>query len=117
MRVREVDVEQFAAERREDVAVVDVRSPEEFVSGHVPGAVNVPLERVVADPARYAGQELYVICQSGGRSSKAAQALAAAGAQRCRWPVGPRAGSRPVDRSTPVPNDRNRTDEEGTCCD
>lgn len=55
MRVREVDVEQFAATRREDVAVVDVRSPEEFVSGHVPGAVNVPLERVVADPARYAG--------------------------------------------------------------
>jgi rhodanese-related sulfurtransferase len=79
--MREVDVEQFAAERREDVAVVDVRSPEEFVSGHVPGAVNVPLERVVADAARYAGQKLYVICQSGGRSLKVAQALAAAGAQ------------------------------------
>lgn len=81
MPVREVDVEQFAAERDENVTVVDVRSPEEFAGGHVPAAVNVPLEQVVADPGRYAGQELYVICQAGGRSSKAAEALAAAGAQ------------------------------------
>jgi Rhodanese-related sulfurtransferase len=79
--MREMDVEQFAAGRRENVAVVDVRSLEEFVAGHVPGAVNVPLERVIAEPGRYAGQELYVICQSGGRSAKAAEALAAAGAQ------------------------------------
>lgn len=81
MSMREMDVEQFAAGRREDMAVVDVRSHEEFVSGHVPGAVNMPLERVITDPGRYAGQELYVICQSGGRSAQAAQALAAAGAQ------------------------------------
>ncbi len=81
MQTREVDVERFATGRRGDVAVVDVRSHEEFVSGHVPGAVNVPLERVITDPGRYAGQELYVICQSGGRSAKAAEVLAAAGAQ------------------------------------
>jgi len=78
--VREIDVEQFAADRA-DTAVVDVRSPEEFTAGHVPGAVNVPLERVVADSGSYAGQELYVICQSGGRSLRAAKALSAAGAQ------------------------------------
>lgn len=65
MQMREVDVEQFAAERRPSMAVVDVRSSEEFAAGHVPGAVNVPLERVITDPGRYAGQELYVICQSG----------------------------------------------------
>lgn len=103
MRVREVDVEQFAAERRGDVAVVDVRSPEEFVSGHVPGAVNVPLERVVADPARYAGQDLYVICQSGGHSLKAAQALVAAGAQPVSVAGGTKgwiASGRPVDTGT-----------------
>lgn len=80
MQVREVDVEQFAVERRPSTAVVDVRSPEEFAAGHVPGAVNVPLERVINDPNRYAGQELYVICQSGGRSAKAAEALSAVGA-------------------------------------
>ena len=80
MQVREIEVEQFAAERREDAAVLDVRSAEEFAAGHVPGAVNVPLEQVRADPGRYAGQELYVICQSGGRSLKAATALNTAGA-------------------------------------
>ena len=80
MQVREFDVEQFATDRRDDTVVLDVRSAEEFTGGHVLGAVNVPLEQVVADPGRYAGQEVYVICRSGGRSAKAAQALAAAGA-------------------------------------
>ncbi len=80
MQVREVDVEQFATQRREDMSVLDVRSAEEFAAGHVPGAVNVPLEQVTADPGRYAGRELYVVCQSGGRSLKAAEALNAAGA-------------------------------------
>ncbi len=80
-QVDEVDVERFASARREDVAVVDVRSAQEFAAGHVPGAVNVALEQIVADPGRYVGEELYVICQSGGRSAKAAQALTSAGAR------------------------------------
>ncbi|MBA2324185.1 MAG: hypothetical protein H0V92_09325 [Pseudonocardiales bacterium] len=42
--------------------------------------MNVPLEQVTANPGRYTGQDLYVICQSGGRSLKAAKALSAAGA-------------------------------------
>ncbi len=103
MQMREVDVERFATRCTEDVTVVDVRSPEEFAEGHVPGAVNVPLEQVIADADRYAGQELYVICQSGGRSSKAAEALTAAGAQ----PVSVTGGTagwiesgRPVDSGT-----------------
>lgn len=56
MQMREVDVEQFATGRRSNVAVVDVRSAEEFTAGHLPGAVNVPLERVITDPGRYAGR-------------------------------------------------------------
>ncbi len=66
--------------------LIDVRSPEEFAGGHVPGAVNVPLDDVVADPAQAVGahrgsdgQEIRVICQSGGRSMKAATTLIAAG--------------------------------------
>lgn len=80
-QVDEVDVERFASSRRQDVAVLDVRSAQEFAAGHVPGAVNVELEQVVADPGRYAGRDLYVICQSGGRSATAAQALVSAGAR------------------------------------
>lgn len=59
--------------------MVDVREPEEYAAGHVPGAVNVPLADVLAAPERFAGEECYVICRSGGRSLKAAEAMNAAG--------------------------------------
>jgi rhodanese-related sulfurtransferase len=78
MQVKEIDVEQFAA-GRDGAAVLDVRTPEEFRSGHVPGAVSVPLPQLAASASRYAGQRVFVVCQSGGRSYQGAQALAAAG--------------------------------------
>ena len=78
MQVKEIDADGFAG-ARDGVEVLDVRSPEEFASGHVPGAVNVPLPEVGAVAGRYAGQRVFVICQSGGRSAAAAQTLTAAG--------------------------------------
>lgn len=78
MKVKEIDVDGFAA-ARDGVEVLDVRSPEEFASGHVPGAVNLPLPEVGSVAGRYAGQRVFVICQSGGRSTAAAQTLTAAG--------------------------------------
>jgi rhodanese-related sulfurtransferase len=53
--------------------LVDVRSPREFQSGHIPGAVNVPLGELKSRQAELeAGRGgLYVVCQSGGRSAKA----------------------------------------------
>lgn len=65
----------------QDVVVVDVREPSEYAEGHVPGATNVPLGTVV-DAAKqgrfeaYADREVHVICQLGGRSTKACTALA-----------------------------------------
>ena len=54
--------------------VIDVRTPEEFADGHIPGAININIyndtfmEEIKALPA----DALYVInCQSGGRSAKA----------------------------------------------
>ncbi|MFC7345034.1 rhodanese-like domain-containing protein [Saccharopolyspora griseoalba] len=78
-RTPEVGVDVFAGTWRRATRLVDVREPEEYVSGHVPGAVNVPLADVLAAPERFAGEECYVICRSGGRSSKAAEAINAAG--------------------------------------
>jgi rhodanese-related sulfurtransferase len=57
-------------------AVIDVREPDEFASGHVPGAVNVPLATVPDWAAKQAKDAPYVvICQSGRRSAKASEIL------------------------------------------
>ncbi len=54
--------------------ILDVRSPAEFAGGHLPGAINVPVDQlesrittVVPDKAT----PLLVHCRSGGRSAKA----------------------------------------------
>jgi rhodanese-related sulfurtransferase len=82
--VRTVDVAGLAAarDRGEVPLLLDVRTPGEFAGGHVPGAVNVPLDALdgrLADLAPHRDGEIYVICQSGGRSAVASERLAAAG--------------------------------------
>lgn len=68
----EVGVGAFAAAWQQGTRLADVRSREEYASGHVPaGAADVPLEDVLAGPQRFAG----------GRGPKAAEAINAAGAR------------------------------------
>ena len=57
----------------ESVDLVDVRTPQEYKAGHVPGAHLLPLDRlskvaVLAEGHASPERPLYVICQSGGRS-------------------------------------------------
>ncbi|HWI03292.1 MAG TPA: rhodanese-like domain-containing protein [Acidimicrobiales bacterium] len=55
------------------VALVDVRQPEEYEAVHVPGAKLIPLADVVARTAEIPKQgPVYVICQTGPRSQRAA---------------------------------------------
>ncbi|MER7701276.1 rhodanese-like domain-containing protein [Kitasatospora sp. NPDC097605] len=65
------------------LTVVDVRTPGEYAAGHVPGAVNVPLDQLDrALPALRtvaARGELLIVCASGNRSGRACESLAAAG--------------------------------------
>ncbi|MFN7970913.1 MAG: rhodanese-like domain-containing protein [Acidobacteriota bacterium] len=63
--------------RGEVLALVDVRSPDEFASGHIEGAVNIPLDELPVGLASLAHAPTVVtICTSGGgRSEKAAQLL------------------------------------------
>lgn len=63
-----------------NLVIVDVREPSEYVEGHVPGAVNVPLSTLsdAAKQGRFDGYEdrtVHIICQLGGRSKKACLAL------------------------------------------
>jgi rhodanese-related sulfurtransferase len=63
--------------------VVDVRPPEEFEKGHVPGATNIPLD-VLFRPASLeklspTGDPIVLVCQSGHMESMALGGLAALG--------------------------------------
>jgi glyoxylase-like metal-dependent hydrolase (beta-lactamase superfamily II)/rhodanese-related sulfurtransferase len=78
-RVREVTVGELRG-RPSDAAVIDVREPEEFAGGHVPGAANLPqadLATRLDEVPR--GRPIFVICQGGFRSLRAAQFLAQRG--------------------------------------
>jgi rhodanese-related sulfurtransferase len=60
--------------------VLDVRSPEEFAAGHVPGAVNIPHDQVASRLAEIPkNKEVVLYCRSGRRSGLAAEALEANG--------------------------------------
>lgn len=65
--------------------VLDVRAPEEFVTGHVPGAVNIPYDQVAARLAEVPkDKDVVLYCRSGRRAGMAAEVLAANGYTRLK---------------------------------
>lgn len=70
---------------RNDVRMLDVRTPGEFESVHIAGAYNVPLDALSEHAAEIAAEpqtEFVLICQSGARAGKAEEALRASGLTR-----------------------------------
>ena len=60
--------------------LVDVRTPEEFATGHIAGAVNIPLQDIAARMSEIPKDTPAIIyCRSGNRSAQAMQILANAG--------------------------------------
>ncbi|KAK3077990.1 hypothetical protein LTS18_008727 [Coniosporium uncinatum] len=59
--------------------LIDVRSPEEFATGHLEGAINLPYGSIAQDIQDYVGQaretKLVLYCRSGRRSGLAEQSL------------------------------------------
>ncbi len=75
----EIDVDQLAVARADGV-VLDVRERAEFVEGHVPGAVLVPMGQLPAQMGECdRDRDIYVICTSGNRSSAMTDLLRDAG--------------------------------------
>jgi rhodanese-related sulfurtransferase len=74
MTAPEITVDELAAIRAEGlIPLVDVRQPEEYEAGHVPGAKLIPLADVVARVREIPVEgPVYVICLSGPRSQRAA---------------------------------------------
>jgi len=76
----EVDLDTFAAAYETGAVVLDVRNPDEYESGHIGGAVLIPLGELGARQDEIPdGDPLYVVCAMGGRSLNATKALVQAG--------------------------------------
>ncbi len=66
----------------EGAALVDVRSPAEFASGHIDGALNVPVDRIATLEGQVAKDKPVVLyCASGMRSARAGALLKNVGYQ------------------------------------
>ena len=57
--------------------LLDVRSPDEYAGGHLPGAINVPVQEIEGRLAEVGPRdgELVLYCRSGHRSSRATELL------------------------------------------
>lgn len=75
-KMKPADLKALMADKPDTVQLVDVRDPEEFDEGHIPGAINCPLK----DFALQSGildkkKKVIVYCNAGGRSYKAYRKL------------------------------------------
>jgi rhodanese-related sulfurtransferase len=71
--------------------LIDVRTPAEFESAHIPGSYNVPLDllREHRDELRnHLDEQVVLVCRSGQRAGQAEQALAGAGLPNLRMLTG-----------------------------
>jgi rhodanese-related sulfurtransferase len=68
------------AKKDQALFVLDVRTPQEFAAGHVPGAVNIPYDQVASQLAEIPkDKDVVLYCKSGRRAGLAADVLAANG--------------------------------------
>lgn len=77
--------------------VLDVRTPEEFASGHIEGAVNIPHDQVdgrIAELSASRDREVVVYCERGGRAAKALDVLERSGFRQVRHLEGDMSGWR-----------------------
>ena len=76
----ETDFKQMLAE---GATILDVRTPEEYKTGHIKGSVNIPLQRLTAASVASLKKDKPVItcCASGMRSASAKNILVSAGFQ------------------------------------
>lgn len=81
---RQINMDEALAvmEAESGYIILDVRTPEEFGDGHIPGAINVPNETIGSGeiPELPDKEQLILVyCRSGNRSKQASEKLAALG--------------------------------------
>lgn len=82
-KVPRISIDEFDKKRQEkDTVVLDVRTPEEFTAGHVPGATNIDLQNpdFHKNVAKLDKSKTYLIhCGSGVRSGRASRMMSTMG--------------------------------------
>ena len=76
---KHTDINQGLAQFQQtsNAMLVDVRTPEEYREGHIPGSINVPLQQIEDIDLEVSDMStpLYIYCRSGARSSQATAVL------------------------------------------
>lgn len=65
-------------QKTSDYILLDVRRDDEYLSGHIPGAINLPNEKIAKEEVELLkdrNQKIYIYCRSGNRSKQAALKL------------------------------------------
>lgn len=64
-------------ENKKNIVLIDVRTPGEYASGHIPGSINLPPERLsrISEFAPDKDTRIFMYCLSGARSAHAATML------------------------------------------
>lgn len=76
MAILEIQVSELSTFVENGALVVDVREPDEYESGHIPGAILVPLSTVPHNTDEFVSDEtVYIVCRTGGRSMQACELL------------------------------------------
>ena len=84
---RQITMEEAAKRMEQEPAaiILDVRRPDEYQAGHIPGAINIPNETIGREELPQLpdkDQTILVYCRSGNRSKQASEKLAALGYTR-----------------------------------
>ncbi|WP_425391674.1 rhodanese-like domain-containing protein [Ekhidna sp.] len=80
--IEQIDAEKVVQLVEKGVTIVDIRTPAEYQSGHIPGVIHIDfLNKVFLDSMQSLnkGEPVIIHCASGGRSAKAAKMLQEAG--------------------------------------
>jgi phage shock protein E len=81
-RAGQISTKKALAHLKDGALLIDVRTPSEFSSGHLPSAINLPLDQIeTALPLRVKDKSQVILlhCQSGMRSGVAKKKLNALG--------------------------------------
>ncbi len=67
--------------KKTDGEIIDVRETDEYATGHLPQAKNIPLAGIMMNPTQFfeTDKKYYIVCESGGRSMYACEVLEANG--------------------------------------